>query len=133
MANGVDPARNNPRRGRLAETLACRYLQARGLILVARNYRCRLGELDLIMRDGDCLVFVEVRLRRNTRYGGAAESIDRRKQRKLLCTARHYLAVERPTSAALRFDVVALEGDLGPRGNTPGKIQWIKNAFGLDL
>lgn len=62
-------------RGAAAEDLALRYLEARGLSLVARNFRCRVGELDLIMRDGEQLVFVEVRSRRHNRYGTPAESI----------------------------------------------------------
>lgn len=111
--------------GRVAEEHARRYLEAQGLTLEECNYRCRRGEIDLIMRDGDCLVFVEVRLRRSARYGGGAESVDRRKQQKLIHTARHYLQNRRAGNRPARFDVVALSG----RGSQL-EVQWIRNAFG---
>ncbi len=110
-------------RGEEAESLAARYLQRQGLRLITRNYRCRGGELDLVMDDGEQLVFVEVRFRSNPRFGGAAESIDRHKQARLITAARHYLqrhSVERPC----RFDVVAIEpGLLRPR------LEWLKNVI----
>jgi putative endonuclease len=110
--------------GRRAETLACEYLRARGLELVERNYRSRFGEIDLIMDDRDCLIFVEVRYRRQARYGSGAESVDLRKQARLIACARHYLmrhprAAQRPC----RFDVVAIGG------NTHPAIEWIADAF----
>src|SRR4051812_25272216 len=74
------------RSGVAAEQLAESYLARLGLEIVERNYRCRFGEIDLIALDGDALVFVEVRLRRNSRFGGAAASIDYAKQRKLVAT-----------------------------------------------
>jgi len=108
-------------RGRHAERLAAAFLQERGLTLVARNYRCRFGEIDLIARDGKTLVFVEVRLRKNTAFGGAAASITAAKRAKLLRAARHYLAgVAR--APACRFDALLLSGD--------GPIEWLQNAFG---
>ncbi|HKJ09325.1 MAG TPA: YraN family protein [Gammaproteobacteria bacterium] len=108
--------------GRRAETAACRYLQRRGLRLLARNYRCRVGEIDLIMGDGDSLVFVEVRYRRSVRFGGAAESIDRRKQARIIACASHYLQ-QHPGLAArpARFDVVAIAAD--------DQVSWIPDAF----
>lgn len=116
--------RDTRQRGLAAEEQACRYLEMRGLELVERNYHCRGGEIDLVMRDGDCLVFVEVRLRRSSRYGSGAESVDQRKQQKLIHAARHYLQVRHPGDSPARFDVVALSG----RGKQP-EIQWIPNAF----
>jgi len=111
--------------GTAAEGLACRYLEARGLILVARNYRCRVGELDLIMRDGEQLVFVEVRSRRHSRFGTPAESVTRTKQQRLLRAAAHYLQHER-LDLPCRFDVVAiLQADGEPR------VEWIRDAFQL--
>ncbi|MCB1770374.1 MAG: YraN family protein, partial [Candidatus Competibacteraceae bacterium] len=77
--------------GAVAEDLALGYLQEQGLALVTRNFRCRTGELDLIMRDGEYLVFVEVRSRRYARYGTPAESVTRTKQQKLLRAAAFYL------------------------------------------
>ena len=117
-------ASSNRHRGQAAEALACRHLQAHGLVLVERNYRCRGGEIDLVMRDGDCLVFVEVRLRRSDRYGGGAESIDGRKQRRLILAASHYLQARRLWNHATRFDVVILSG-----ADTAPGIQWIPGAF----
>ena len=108
-------------RGDAAENLAAEFLQRAGLTLVARNFRCRLGEIDLIARDGKTLVFVEVRMRSSDRFGGAAASITAAKRKKLLRTARYYLAgVARPP--ACRFDALLVNG----RDNS---IEWLKNAF----
>jgi len=109
------------RRGLEAEELAFEYLRSQGLTAVERNYRCRLGEIDLIMRDGETLVFVEVRMRASSNFGGALESIDARKQRKLLSAARHYIGALGKTPNC-RFDAVLLNGD--------NHIDWIPNAFG---
>ena len=108
--------------GTRAETLAADYLQARGMRLLERNYRCRLGEIDLILADGSALVFVEVRLRRNPGYGGAAASITAAKRPRILRAARHYLAGK--PEPLCRFDVVLLDS------LTPDRIEWIKDAFG---
>jgi len=110
--------------GRRAEQDACEYLQRRGLRLVERNYRCARGEIDLIMRDRDTLVFVEVRFRRSRRYGGGVESVDWRKQDRLAATAAHYLQ-QNPRAARrpCRFDVIAIGGEGEPR------VDWISDAF----
>lgn len=105
------------------ERLAESFLTNQGLRLVARNHRCRYGEIDLIMREASILVFVEVRFRRSTRFGSPAETVDARKQRRLIATAKHYLQAH-PTPCACRFDVVAIDGQ--------HHIQWIKHAFTLD-
>ncbi len=117
-----------PPRGAAAEEAACRYLLRQGLTCLSRNYRCRQGEIDLVMADGDCLVFVEVRQRRTIRYGSASESVDRRKQQKLIQAARHYLLTRGRNDSAARFDVVAMNGD-----GDQWTLEWIRNAFGLDL
>ena len=78
--------------GKRAEQLAKAYLQTRGLEFIQANYHCRMGELDLVMREADSLVFVEVRLRRSTAYGSAAESVTRSKQDKLWQAALHFMA-----------------------------------------
>jgi putative endonuclease len=105
-----------------AEALAERYLTARGLALIERNHRSRFGEIDLIMSDGDVVIFVEVRLRRSSAYGGAAASIDYRKQRKLATTARHWLG-RFPREPACRFDAVLLDGMDWSR------IEWVRNIM----
>lgn len=106
--------------GRSAEDQAQRYLVRQGLTLVTRNYRCKAGEIDLVMQDGDTLVFVEVRLRRNRHFGGALASVDTRKQRHLVHAAQHYLQYSRWTGPC-RFDVLGMDG----RGDN----DWIRDAF----
>lgn len=106
-------------RGRSAERRAEAWLVARGLRPVARNYRCAAGEIDLVMRDGPVWVFVEVRLRRRSAFGGALETVDARKQRRLLAVARHYLACHDPGAPA-RIDVLGLDGE--------DRIDWVPNA-----
>lgn len=108
--------------GAEAEQLAARYLQQHGLKLIAQNYRSRFGEIDLIMQDGTSLVFVEVRLRRNADFGGAAGSIDAHKQQRIINTAHHYLA-HLPRTPPCRFDAVLLDNIKGEN------VQWLKNAF----
>lgn len=112
-------------RGTDAEDQACRFLRRQGLRLIARNYHCRQGEIDLIMQDADNLVFVEVRYRRQSRYGSGLESVDRRKQQRIAHCAAHYLHRHpRAAELAARFDVVALT----PGADEP-RIEWIRNAF----
>jgi putative endonuclease len=110
-------------RGQEAESLACDYLEARGLNLLARNFRCKLGELDLIMHDGETLVFIEVKFRNKTHYGHGSEAVDRSKQGKLVRTAQVFLQ-QHPeyTNSPMRFDVISIEG---PRR----RVQWLANAF----
>ena len=111
--------------GTAAESLACNYLQQQGLALLARNFRAPYGELDLIMQDHDHMVFVEVRFRRNHRYGSGADSVHTAKQDKLIKTALYYLQ-QYPRLAKLpqRFDVVSIS----IVDNQP-QIDWIKDAF----
>lgn len=113
--------------GRRAEDRALAYLEAQGLVLLERNYRCRGGELDLVMLDGPTLVLVEVRSRSGNRYGGAAASVDGRKQRRFVLAARHLLRC-RPAyrSRPARFDVVAIDG--GDAAGEP-RLDWIRAAF----
>jgi len=112
--------------GREAEACALNHLQQHGLRLITQNWSCKRGELDLVMLDGDTVVFVEVRYRRHAGWGGALESVDYRKQEKLVLTAQLFLQKEsRWANAPCRFDVVAIEGD---PGNAP-PLNWLKNAF----
>jgi putative endonuclease len=111
-------------RGKQAEHLACEWLTRRGLTLVERNYRCPFGEIDLVMRQGATLVFVEVRLRRSGAYGTPAETVDGRKQARLRATAEHYLAARRDSKKPCRFDIVALTGS-----DSDHEVEWLQNAF----
>lgn len=108
-------------RGREAETLAAQYLERHGLRVVARNFRVRSGEIDLICRDGATLVFVEVRLRSRGDFGGAAASITAEKRRRIVLAASHYLLGRPPCDC--RFDCVLLDGQ---------RLEWLKNAFSAD-
>ncbi len=110
--------------GQLAEQKACDFLTAKGLQLKTRNYRCKLGEIDLIMQDQHEIVFVEVRFRTHIEYGDAIESIDVYKQKKIIHSALNYLQkhylLDKTDS---RFDVI---------GFSNGHINWIKDAFSYD-
>jgi putative endonuclease len=108
------------RRGALNEAQAERMLVAQGLRLIERNYRCRGGEIDLIMRDGDHMVFVEVRYRANRDFGGALGSVDAAKQQRLVRAAQHYL-LRSGWQGPCRFDVVGFDGTRQP--------QWVRDAF----
>ena len=113
-------------RGDAAEALARRHLEQQGLRLLAQNWRCRLGELDLVMLDADTVVFVEVRYRRHSAWGGAAESVDARKREKLSRAAQHFLQQEaRWAKYPCRFDVIAITAD----SQAPAQLDWIQNAF----
>jgi len=112
------------KRGSLAENLACRHLFDHGLRLETRNYRCRHGEIDLVMRDQSTIVFIEVRLRSRTDFGSGAESVDARKQARLLSSAEHYLQRHATLLADCRFDVVSILQS----GDTY-QLEWIRNAF----
>lgn len=116
-------------RGKQYEDRASRLLQAAGLNVVARNFRCKIGEIDLVCRDGTTLVFVEVRYRSTTRFGGAAASVTAAKRRRLWATAQLYLQ-QRGLSErqACRFDILAF--DESQSAGEDG-IQWLKNAFNI--
>jgi putative endonuclease len=109
-------------RGTWAEDAAAASLVKRSLKLLERNYRCRFGESDPVLRDARTLIFVEVRYRKSHSFGGAGESITTSKRRKLLRAARHYMAAHSEFPAC-RFDAVLLNGD------TP-EVDWIVDAFG---
>jgi putative endonuclease len=110
------------KRGVDSEALAAAFLEGRGLKILERNYRCRLGEIDLVARDGGTTVFVEVRQRASHAFGGAAASITPAKRAKLIKAARHYLSRLRDDPQC-RFDALLIEGD-------PPRIEWIRDAFG---
>ncbi|MBN1684447.1 MAG: YraN family protein [Gammaproteobacteria bacterium] len=111
--------------GRKAEDGACEYLKKQGLKLITRNYCCRLGEIDLIMRDGKILVFIEVRLRSNLSYGTGLESVTRSKQQKIIRAAEYYLLINHLTyKVSCRFDIVSATFKEGKFD-----FSWIKHAF----
>lgn len=113
--------------GKEWESEALARLEASGLELLDRNYRCRMGELDLVLRDGDSVVFAEVRFRRSSDFGSGAESVGPRKRGRLIAAAQHYLQRHpRLADRPCRFDVIAI----GP-GASP-QVEWIRNAFSLD-
>jgi putative endonuclease len=109
--------------GAAAETLAAEFLARRGLAIVERNWRRRCGEIDLVARDGDTLVFVEVRLRRHGSFGGAAASITAAKRARLASAANLYLAGLRHTPPC-RFDAVLLDA------LDPARIDWLRDIAG---
>lgn len=117
---------NTQQRGTGYEKKACRYLESRGLQFIAANVYVRGGEIDLIMRHHQVIVFVEVRFRRNDTFGSAAESITARKQKHLLHSARVWLsgAGESFETVDCRFDVLAFTGN---------EIEWLTNAFAADI
>jgi putative endonuclease len=108
--------------GQSGEDLAAVHIQSAGYTIIKRNWRCERGEIDLVARDGNMLVFIEVKTRRSAGCGSAAEAVDQRKQAKLRLLARHYLHTEKTGAAAYRFDVVAVDG-------SPAKITHIRDAF----
>lgn len=114
------------KKGQLAEQNALDYLIKQGFKLVLRNYSCRLGEIDLIMRDGQYLVFIEVRSRTGMNFGGGIASVTYAKRQKILKTSMHYMMKYKVQDKfPMRFDVISIDGQ-------PGVITWIKDAFGGD-
>ncbi len=112
-------------RGEHWERTAEAFLHARGLKTVARNFNCRLGEIDLIMEDGDCLVFTEIRYRKSTYFGSGAESVTRTKQSRIIRAAQRYLQFHPHCCLQpCRFDVLSL-------GHEGGQltVNWIQDAF----
>ena len=105
--------------GQAGEDDALAYLLAQGLVLLERNFRCKGGEIDLVMRDHDTLAFVEVRKRADARHGGAAASVTSHKQRRLIIAAQFFL-LRYKMPPACRFDVVAIDG---------GRLSWLKNVI----
>ena len=115
--------------GRAAELAARQYLETQGLVFLEQNYRCRYGEIDLIMQHDKALVFIEVRYRSNARFGSGSETINYQKQQKLIATASHYLQKHKQSANHhCRFDVISLSANKAKQIDAT-KIQWISNAF----
>jgi len=108
--------------GSKAERRASRFLRRQGLTKITHNYRCRMGEIDLIMRDGNSIIFVEVRYRKSSSHGHSQETVTYTKQQKIIRTAMNFLQ-RHPRYQRMngRFDVIGMDAT--------GKITWIKNAF----
>ena len=121
MKKDPAPDRMSQTEGRRAEALAGDFLQRQGLALIEKNWHSRFGEIDLVLLEGETIVFVEVRLRTNPRFGSPGESIHGRKRSRLLAAARQYLA--RHPRAVCRFDAVLL------RRLDPPAIEWIRDAI----
>ncbi len=124
MQEALDRAWRRRKGGRF-EQLALDWLKAQGLCSIHRNYRCKLGEIDLVMRDRDVLVFVEVRFRGSSSHVAAVETVDFRKQRKLMRTARHFLLCHAAfANHPCRFDVLGIGDEQGRP-----QYEWIRDAF----
>lgn len=125
MSIDKTPQHPKPGIGDAVEQAAALWLQKQGLVLIERNYRCKGGEIDLVMRSGSELIFVEVRLRQRSDYGGAAESVTSSKQRRIVHAARHFLASHpRWQNSACRFDVIATRD-----ATRSSEWQWLPHAF----
>jgi putative endonuclease len=112
------------RTGRLGEDATLAVYRRRGFVPVARNWRCRVGELDLIVRRGDVLVICEVKTRRGTAFGGGYEAVTGRKRAKLRATAEAFLLATHARAGSVRFDVASVL--LGPRGP---EVELFEDAF----
>lgn len=125
----ADPAKDSSRaQGARIEALAAAFLCERGLTPIAANANARGGELDLVMRDGDIVVFIEVRYRRDARFGGGAASVDARKCRRIVLAAEQFLAAHREFARApCRFDVIDASGDAAAPA-----FDWLRDAFRAD-
>ena len=119
------PTPHQDRLGRTGEDLACRELRRHGYAILARRFRTRHGELDIVARDGDVLVFVEVKARSSTRFGGALAAVTARKQRQVIAMAQRYMVRVGWAPRPCRFDVVAVEGG----GAGPADVTLVRNAF----
>jgi putative endonuclease len=121
----TNPQPHHLKQGDMAEAIAATFLQAKGLTLLEKNFRCKHGEIDLIMQQGKTLVFIEVRLRTNTLFGGAAMSINAAKQGKLRRTAEFYLQsnASKYSDTACRFDAILMQS------LNNETAEWIQNAF----
>jgi putative endonuclease len=114
-----------PATGRTGEDAAADLYERRGYTLVARNWRCRLGELDLVLAEGDTLVVCEVKTRRGSGFGGGYEAVDARKRRKLRAVAETFLLQTRTSPGAVRFDVASVR--LRPDGSAV--VELFEDAF----
>jgi putative endonuclease len=126
MFPAIMPTPHQQRLGRQGEELACGELRRRGYAILARGFRTRHGEIDIVARDGDVLVFVEVKARSSRGFGGALGAVTPRKQRQVMAMAQRYMARVGWAARPCRFDVVAVQADVGAAPD----VTLIRNAFG---
>lgn len=119
------PTPHQERLGRQGEDLACHELRRRGYAILARRFRTRHGEIDIVARDGDVLVFVEVKARSSRRFGGALGAVTPRKQRQVIAMAQRYMARVGWKARPCRFDVVAVQWGVAD----PPDVKLVRNAF----
>jgi putative endonuclease len=106
--------------GKIGEELACRYLQDNGYLILSRNYRSRFGEIDIIAKKGNCIAFIEVKYRKNNRFGEGYEAVSHQKMEKIRKTAQFFILSFKDKDIIYRFDVISIDGD---------RIRHIENAF----
>ncbi len=105
--------------GDFYENSACAYLKAQGIKIIKRNYRCKLGEIDIIGKEGNCVIFFEVKYRKSDAYGYSVSAVDYKKQKRI-CKCASYFCMQNPWINEIRYDVI---------GVTDTKIDWVRNAF----
>lgn len=110
--------------GRQGEEYTCAYIEKQGMALLTRNYHCRGGEVDIIAREGDTVVFIEVKTRCGGGFGSGAEAVTPAKIKKIICAAQHYIMKRAPAEESFRFDVAEVDVRDGLYS-----INYIKNAF----
>ena len=117
--------------GNMGEEAAVQALKKRGYKIIARNYRTKMGEIDIIAKDGEYTVFVEVRLRKSNAFGTPADTIDKRKQQKIIKAAQMYAVKNDIYDTPMRFDAVLINADTDGEKLVNTKIELIKDAFRL--
>lgn len=122
----IEEKRNKRQTGAYYEQAAGCYLEQLGYEVLEYNYRCRSGEIDIVAKDGEYIVFCEVKFRSDERKGNPLEAVDSRKQKVIFRCAMHYLSEHRLKDVSCRFDVIGIEGNDGMKG---AKVTHIKNAF----
>lgn len=115
--------------GNLGEEAAVKAIKKQGYKVIERNYRTKMGEIDIIAKDGDYTCFIEVRLRKNNNFGSPADTIDMRKQQKIIRTAKYYAMAKKIYDCPMRFDAVLINADAKGGKLTNIKTEIIKNAF----
>lgn len=117
--------------GNIGEEAAVQAIKKRGYKIIARNYRTKMGEIDIIAKDGEYTVFVEVRLRKSNNFGSPADTIDKRKQQKIIKAAQYYAVKNAIYDTPMRFDAVLINADTDGKKLVNTKIELIKDAFQL--
>lgn len=130
MLQNMSTPASNVQRGVWGEEMAAGYLRDQGMVILHHGYRCPRGEIDLICRDHEYLVFVEVKLRSTLQMGYPEEAVTSQKRRRLVRAAQHFINEHRLHRVPVRFDVVAIRGPVAGAGNQPEIVHY-PNAFGV--